>query len=183
MATWDEVVAEAPELAEAVRARLDAGVHKTLATLRADGSPRISGTEVTFVDGDLWFGSMWQSRKALDLQRDPRFALHSASADPPEWTGDAKLSGRREEVTDPARFEALNRARGGEAPLGAPGTCSARTSRRSRWSASATRRPPRDRVLARGPRRPPHAARLRSARSRSTACALCAAAARPALRS
>jgi hypothetical protein len=118
MARWDEVAAEAPELAEAVRARLDAGVHKTLATLRADGSPRISGTEVTFRDGDLWFGSMWQSRKARDLQRDPRFALHSASADPPEWKGDAKLSGRAEEVTDPAEFEALRKARGGEAPSG-----------------------------------------------------------------
>jgi hypothetical protein len=118
MARWDEVAAEAPELAEAVRARLDAGVHKTLATLRADGSPRISGTEVTFRDGDLWFGSMWQSRKARDLQRDPRFALHSASADPAEWKGDAKLSGRVEEVTDPAEFEALRQARGGEAPSG-----------------------------------------------------------------
>jgi hypothetical protein len=118
MARWDKVAAEAPELAEAVRARLDAGVHKTLATLRVDGSPRISGTEVTFRDGDLWFGSMWQSRKARDLQRDPRFALHSASADPAEWKGDAKLSGRVEEVTDPAEFEALRQARGGEAPSG-----------------------------------------------------------------
>jgi hypothetical protein len=118
MARWDDVATDAPEFAEAARALLDAGVHKTLATLRADGSPRISGTEATFVDGDLWLGSMWQSRKALDLQRDPRFALHSASADPPEWTGDAKVSGRVEEVTDPARFDALRKARGGEAPSG-----------------------------------------------------------------
>jgi hypothetical protein len=116
MARWDDVVADAPEFAAAVRELLDAGVHKTLATLRADGSPRISGTEASFVDGDLWFGSMWQSRKALDLQRDPRFALHSASADPPAWKGDAKVSGRVEEITDPARFEALREARGGESP-------------------------------------------------------------------
>jgi hypothetical protein len=118
MARWEDVATDAPEFAEAVRTLLDAGVHKTLATLRADGSPRISGTEASFVDGDLWFGSMWQSRKALDLQRDPRFALHSASADPPEWPGDAKLSGRVEEIADPARFEALRAARGGEAPSG-----------------------------------------------------------------
>ena len=118
MATWDEVAAAAPELAAAVRERLDAGVHKTLATLRADGSPRISGTEITFRDGDMWLGSMWKSRKARDLQRDPRFALHSASADPPEWKGDAKLSGRAEEITDPAAFDALREARGGEAPSG-----------------------------------------------------------------
>jgi Pyridoxamine 5'-phosphate oxidase len=118
MARWDEVAAAAPELAKAVRERLDAGVHKTLATVRADGSPRISGTEIEFRDGDIWFGSMWQSRKARDLQRDPRFALHSASADPSEWKGDAKLSGRVEEVTDPAAFEAQREARGGEAPSG-----------------------------------------------------------------
>jgi hypothetical protein len=102
MARWSEVERAAPELAAAAREFLDAGVHKTLATLRRDGSPRISGTEAQFRDGDLWFGSMGQAVKARDLQRDPRFALHSASADPPGWRGDAKLSGRVEEITDPA---------------------------------------------------------------------------------
>jgi hypothetical protein len=97
------VETEAPELAARARGFLDAYVHKTLATLRRDGSPRISGTEVNFADGELWLGSMWRSLKALDLQRDPRFALHSGSADPPNWTGDAKLAGRVEEVTDPER--------------------------------------------------------------------------------
>jgi len=63
------------------RPLFDAHKHKTLATLRKDGSPRISGIEVDFVDGDLWLGAMWQSRRALDLRRDPRFALHSATAD------------------------------------------------------------------------------------------------------
>jgi hypothetical protein len=102
MARWSEVERAAPELATAAREFLDAGVHKTLATLRRDGSPRISGTEAQFRDGDLWFGSMGQAVKARDLQRDPRFALHSASVDPPGWRGDAKLSGRVEEITDPA---------------------------------------------------------------------------------
>ncbi|HEX6583242.1 MAG TPA: pyridoxamine 5'-phosphate oxidase family protein, partial [Thermoleophilaceae bacterium] len=82
MAGWSGFEAAAPELAERVRARLDAHVHKTLATVRRDGSPRISGTETQIVDGELWIGSMWQARKALDLQRDPRFALHSGSEDP-----------------------------------------------------------------------------------------------------
>ena len=103
MPSWSDVEAEAPELAALARRFLDALVHKTLATLRRDGSPRISGTEVVFAEGELWLGSMWRSLKALDLQRDPRFALHSGSADPPEWTGDAKLAGRAEEVTDPGR--------------------------------------------------------------------------------
>lgn len=99
--------AETPELAVLAHRFLDAHIHKTLATLRRDGSPRISATEVTFADGELWLRSMWRLLKALDLKRDPRFALHSGSADPPEWTGDAKLAGRVEEVTDPERKTAI----------------------------------------------------------------------------
>jgi Pyridoxamine 5'-phosphate oxidase len=103
MASWSEFAAAAPELAARVRERLDAHVHKTLATLRADGSPRISGTECEFEDGELWIGSMWQARKARDLQRDPRFALHSGSDDPDDWSGDAKLAGVVVEMSDPER--------------------------------------------------------------------------------
>jgi hypothetical protein len=107
MARWVEVEREAPEFAAVVRRLFEAGKHKTLATLRRDGGPRISGTETEFRDGDLWLGSMWMARKAVDLRRDPRFALHSPSVDPPEgdpsaWGGDAKLSGRVEEVASPA---------------------------------------------------------------------------------
>jgi hypothetical protein len=101
MPSWSEFEAEAPALAGRVRALLDAHTHKTLATLRSDGSPRISGTETEFADGELWIGSMWQARKARDLQRDPRFALHSGSDDPPDWRGDAKLAGVAEEIVDP----------------------------------------------------------------------------------
>jgi hypothetical protein len=107
MARWCEFEAAAPELAAAVRERLDAHVHKVLATIRADGSPRVSGTETRWVHGDLWIGSMWQARKAHDLRRDPRFALHTGSDDPPQWSGDAKLAGVAEEVTDQEHVEAL----------------------------------------------------------------------------
>jgi Pyridoxamine 5'-phosphate oxidase len=110
MASWREVEAEAPELATRARGFLDAHTHKTLATLRRDGSPRISGTEVVFADGELTLGSMWRSLKALDLQRDPRFALHSGSADPPDWKGDAKLAGRAVEITAPGASSHLFRA-------------------------------------------------------------------------
>jgi hypothetical protein len=115
MPSWIEFEAAAPALAERVRSRLDAHVHKTLATVRRDGAPRISGTETAFAEGDLWIGSMWQARKALDLQRDPRFALHSGSDDPPGWNGDAKLAGVVEEITDPERVRAIN---GPKAPPG-----------------------------------------------------------------
>jgi general stress protein 26 len=115
MATWTEFEAAAPELAETARRLLDAHTHKTLASLRRDGSPRISGTETAFADGDLWIGSMWQARKARDLQRDPRFALHSGSDDPPEWKGDAKLAGVAEAITDPERVKQIH---GDKAPPG-----------------------------------------------------------------
>ena len=111
MARWLDVQAEAPDLTARALAFFDAHVHKTLATLRSDGSPRISGTETEFSDGDLFIGSMWRAVKALDLRRDPRFALHSGSDDPSTWKGDAKVAGRFEEVTDPKREGKAHRFR------------------------------------------------------------------------
>jgi general stress protein 26 len=105
IATWNDVTRAAPELALAVQRSFDAHIHKTLATLRADGSPRISGQEASFRDGEVWLGMMPDSRKAKDLQRDPRLALHSAMVDPEMPDGDAKLAGRAEEVTDQETFE------------------------------------------------------------------------------
>lgn len=99
--------AEVPELANKARSLLDAHLHKTIGTLRRDGSPRVSGTECLFVDGDLWFGSMWQAMKARDLQRDPRFVLHSGSDDPPKWKGDAKVAGLAVEITDRKRMASV----------------------------------------------------------------------------
>lgn len=107
MTSWSTFESAAPDLAAEVRRRLDAHVHKTLATIRLDGAPRISGTETILKDGELWIGSMWQAWKARDLQRDPRFALHSGSEDPPAWPGDAKLAGTAEEITDPDRIKAI----------------------------------------------------------------------------
>ena len=103
MARWSEIEAEVPELAAAARELLDGHVHKTIATLRRDGSPRISGIETTWHDGELLIGSMARAVKALDLQRDPRFALHTGSEDPDAgWAGDAKLAGRMDEIVDDA---------------------------------------------------------------------------------
>jgi Pyridoxamine 5'-phosphate oxidase len=98
---WSEVESEAPELTALARGFFDAHVHKTIATLRRDGSPRISGIEMDFADGELTIGSMLNAVKALDLRRDPRFALHSGSDDPDDWKGDAKLAGTMEEIDPP----------------------------------------------------------------------------------
>ena len=116
MSSWSDFEAAAPELAADVRARLDAHTHKTLATVRRDGSPRISGTESQIADGELWIGSMWHARKAIDLRRDPRFALHSGTDDPPAWSGDAKLAGVVEEITDPEVVRERNGAAGASGP-------------------------------------------------------------------
>jgi hypothetical protein len=99
MATWREFEQEAPGLATRVREAFGRGKHATMATLRADGSPRISGTEVEFTDdGALRLGSMPGAVKARDLQRDPRLAVHSPTAEPGEggadWPGEAKVAGR-----------------------------------------------------------------------------------------
>src|SRR3954468_12956605 len=117
MPSWSEFEAAAPALAAQVRARLDAHVHKTLATVRRDGSPRISGTETRLLDGELYIGSMWDAQKALDLRRDPRFALHTGSEDPPGWSGDAKLAGVAEEILDPERVLEINGAEVGPSHL------------------------------------------------------------------
>lgn len=111
-------MAQAPELAGVAREFLDAHTHKTLATLRRDGSPRISGTETDFRENEVYIGSMWKAVKALDLQRDPRFAIHSGSADPPEWRGDAKIAGRADEITEPDTVARINEgAPGGRSHL------------------------------------------------------------------
>jgi hypothetical protein len=99
MAAWKEVEQAEPGLAARVQRLFDAGRHKTIATLRADGSPRISGIECEFADGELRFGSMPGARKGADLRRDPRFALHGPTFHPEdgkeaEWPGEAKVAGR-----------------------------------------------------------------------------------------
>lgn len=105
--SWEEIARAAPQLTTAVRGRFDAHRHTVLATLRADGSPRLSGIEVTFRDGEVWLGMMPGSRKTLDLQRDPRLALHSATADPALARGDARISGRAIHVTEPGAMAGL----------------------------------------------------------------------------
>jgi hypothetical protein len=100
MPPWKAFEDAAPEFAGRVRKLFEAGRHKTIATLRADGSPRISGIECEFGDdGELRFGSMSGARKGADLRRDPRFALHGPTFHPVdgkegEWPGEAKIAGR-----------------------------------------------------------------------------------------
>jgi hypothetical protein len=106
MATWQEIEKDAPEFAARVLDRFSTGKHKSIATLRRDGSPRISGSELQFEGGEVTFGMMAGSRKLADVRRDPRVAVHSPTIDPPsdtaEWLGDAKLAGRAVDMPPPA---------------------------------------------------------------------------------
>ncbi|KAA9158234.1 pyridoxamine 5'-phosphate oxidase family protein [Amycolatopsis acidicola] len=103
MANWQEFSTQAPDLAREVRARFEAHATHVLATLRRDGSPRVSGIEVDYAGAELMAGSMLDARKARDLLRDGRFALHAH----PGPAGDAKISGVAVEVTDQAEIEAV----------------------------------------------------------------------------
>jgi hypothetical protein len=95
MASWQEIEQDAAEFAAKVKARFEVGTNKTIATLRRDGSPRISGSEARFVSGEITFGMMGGSMKLLDVRRDPRIAMHSPTIEPAaeNWPGDAKLAG------------------------------------------------------------------------------------------
>ncbi|MFD6726158.1 pyridoxamine 5'-phosphate oxidase family protein [Streptomyces sp. NPDC060131] len=99
---WAGFAAAEPGLAGTVEARFGAYPHHVLATLRKGGSPRTAGLEVRFLTGELWLGMMPDSLKALDLRRDPRFALQ---ANPGDGTGmgggDVRIAGRAVEVEDP----------------------------------------------------------------------------------
>lgn len=112
MTTWQQFAEQAPDLAASARAQFTAQQHHVLATLRADGSPRVSGTEVSWYGPDLTIGSMPGARKALDLRRDARFALHANPGDGAlgEPNADVKITGRAREVTGDeqrAWFEAV----------------------------------------------------------------------------
>jgi hypothetical protein len=104
VASWHEFVEAAPEFAGRVEALFTTHRHHTMATVRQDGAPRLSGTEIEIDSGEFCLGMMPATRRAADLRRDPRIAIHSHSVDPPDddpgaWSGEAKLSGRAEELT------------------------------------------------------------------------------------
>ena len=112
MATWAEFEATAPDLAAFVRRRFEQHTLGFLATLRPDGSPRISGIEPMFAAGHLLLGMMKDSLKSADLLRDPRLALHAASVDKDVKDGDVKLSGRAVPAT-PELYAVLSQETGG----------------------------------------------------------------------
>ena len=119
MASFSDVEREEPTFAARVRAAFAAHGHTFLATLRADGAPRISGIEPSFLEGEMWLAGMPGSVKFTDLRRDPRMAQHSGSDEPDAFSADAKVAGRAVEITAPGEIAAYARAAGVPGELGA----------------------------------------------------------------
>lgn len=102
VAKWSVCESEAPELAAKIRARFTGHPHHVLGTITSSGSPRLSGINVFFNDGVIWFGSMPNAMKLADIERDPRISVHSATLSEELSGGDAVVSGVAQ-VVDPAQ--------------------------------------------------------------------------------
>ena len=93
MVCWREFEQLVPELAGLAKGRFASTGLVMLGTIRGNGWPRVTPIEYTIFDGDLVLGGMWQSKKMLDLLRDPRCSIHSTTSDKNGQEGDAKLYG------------------------------------------------------------------------------------------
>ena len=105
MVEWRDFRTGAPELAGIAESRVAEDGLVLVGTIRANGWPRISPVEPLLVDGRLYLGMMWQSRKARDLLADPRCVVHTTVRSRDGTDGDVKLYGRALDVADPAERE------------------------------------------------------------------------------
>ena len=99
---WAEFEASASDLAMLVRAEFERHGMALVGTLRKDGSPRISCVLPYVLDGELYLGMMWRSRKAIDLQRDSRLVLHNPISTNQGDEVEISLRGRAVEIDDEA---------------------------------------------------------------------------------
>lgn len=109
MVGWRDFVRAAPEIARLGEQRLfqfGPGL-AFLATVRADGGPRLHPVCVNIVDGELYL-LIGPSPKRRDLLRDKRFALHSFPA--PETDDEFYLTGVAGHVSDVAVVSRIGEA-------------------------------------------------------------------------
>ncbi|MDR0344002.1 MAG: pyridoxamine 5'-phosphate oxidase family protein [Nocardiopsaceae bacterium] len=90
---WSDFEHAQPVMAALGRERLITPGVLLVATVRRDGTPRVSPVEPLLLDGDLWLAMMWQSAKARDLERDPRILVHSVITSREGSDGEFKLRG------------------------------------------------------------------------------------------
>ncbi|MEV1333648.1 pyridoxamine 5'-phosphate oxidase family protein [Micromonospora costi] len=106
MASWSEFAADEPRLADGIRVLMQqyGPGFGYLATVRADGGPRVHPVSPVITDEGLYCFII-DSPKRRDLERDGRYALHSF---PPEESDDeAYVAGHAHPVTDQARVARL----------------------------------------------------------------------------
>ncbi len=97
---WSEFKLKAPELAALGEERFEKTGLVLVGTIRKDGWPRISPVEPLLFEDRLYLGMMWQSRKALDLMRDPRCTVNSIVSDKDGTQGEFKVFGVAVEEND-----------------------------------------------------------------------------------
>ncbi len=119
---WAQFKESAPDLASLAEERFQRQGLVLMGTLRRDGWPRISPVEPLIVDGVLYLGMTWRSRKALDLLRDSRITVQSIVSNKDGTEGEVKLYGRAEDVqsaeTRRVYLEAVRREMGYDLPDG-----------------------------------------------------------------
>jgi hypothetical protein len=98
---WSEMARRQPRLEELGRQRLLGPGVVLAATIRRDGTPRLSPVEPFVLDGTLWLSMMWESRKAADLARDPRILVHSIVTNRDGGEGEFKVRGVARAEHDP----------------------------------------------------------------------------------
>jgi hypothetical protein len=99
---WSELETAQPRLADVGRRRLIEPGVVLVATIRRDGTPRLSPVEPYVMEGDLWLSMMWQSTKARDLARDPRILVHSVITNRDGGEGEYKVRGTARATDDRA---------------------------------------------------------------------------------
>ena len=103
--SWQTLEAQNPELAAFGKQRLDGNV-AYLATVRADGSPRVHPVTPIIGAGRLFVFMEPTSPKGRDLERDGRYALHCSVSDNSGTSGEFYAMGRAQ-LVDSAELRAL----------------------------------------------------------------------------
>lgn len=99
--SWGDFEASEPDFSSRILSRFSAHPHHVVATVAADGRPRVWGSNIFVNDGELWLGAMSGSLRVADLLREPRVAVHSAPLSEQLDGGDARIEGTAT-VLDPA---------------------------------------------------------------------------------
>ena len=99
MIAWAQFAAAAPDLAAFGKQRLEKRI-AYLATIRADGSPRVHPVSPFIAEGRLFVYMELTSPKRHDLRRDARYSMHCAVEDNSGGGGEFLTRGHGEEITD-----------------------------------------------------------------------------------